>query len=73
MPDEVFLQRIFSGEVRSIGRAITLVENGADDAGELMKAVFPKTGRATIIGITGAPGAGKSSLVETRTPLQRQG
>ena len=64
MPDEVFLQKIFNGDVRSIGRAITQVENGADDAGELMKAVFSQTGRATIIGITGAPGAGKSSLVD---------
>src|SRR4029450_9924694 len=64
MPDEVFLQKIFNGDVRSIGRAITQVENGADDAGELMKAVFSKTGGATIIGITGAPGAGKSSLVD---------
>ena len=64
MPDEVFLQKIHNGDVRSIGRAITIVENGAEDAGDLMKAVFSKTGGATIIGITGAPGAGKSSLVD---------
>jgi len=64
MPDEVFLQKILDGDVRSIGRAITLVENGTDDAGALMKAIFPRTGNAAIIGITGAPGAGKSSLVD---------
>ncbi len=49
---------------RAIARAITLVENGGDGAAELMKVVFPKTGRATVIGITGSPGAGKSSLVD---------
>ena len=64
MPDKDFLQKVFNGEVRSVGRAITLVENGADDAAELMKAVFPKTGKATVVGITGAPGAGKSTLVD---------
>lgn len=47
-----------------MARAITTVERGGSDAGELMRAVFPKTGKAMIIGITGAPGAGKSSLVD---------
>jgi LAO/AO transport system kinase len=64
MPDNDFLNKLFIGDPRFIARAITLVENGSDDAAELMKAVFPKTGKATIIGITGAPGAGKSSLVD---------
>ncbi len=59
-----FTEKIFNGDPRSVARAITKVENGADDAGELMKAVFPRTGNALIIGITGAPGAGKSSLVD---------
>ncbi|MBA3601070.1 MAG: methylmalonyl Co-A mutase-associated GTPase MeaB, partial [Acidobacteria bacterium] len=44
--------------------AITKIENGADGAAEIMKAVFPKTGNAIVIGITGSPGAGKSSLVD---------
>jgi GTPase len=64
MPDKVFLQKILDSDVRSIGRAITLVENASDDAGKLMKAIFPRTGNATIVGITGAPGAGKSTLVD---------
>ena len=55
---------LVQGNPRSIARAITLVENGGGQAAELMKNVFPKTGNATIIGITGAPGAGKSSLVD---------
>src|SRR5262245_2098499 len=63
MRESDFLHKLFDGDSRSVARAITLVENGSDEAAELMKAVFPKTGRATIVGITGAPGAGKSSLV----------
>ena len=58
------LKKLFSGDTRSIARAITKIENGTSGAAELMKAVFPKTGGATVIGITGAPGAGKSSLVD---------
>ena len=60
----VNLEKLFSGDPRSVARAITLVENGSGKAAELMKAVFPKTGRAQVIGVTGAPGAGKSSLVD---------
>ena len=58
------LEKLFAGEARAIARAITKVENGADDAADIMKAVFPKTGNAVVIGITGSPGAGKSSLVD---------
>ena len=57
-------EKLFAGETRAVARAITKVENGADGAAALMKAVFPKTGNALIIGITGSPGAGKSSLVD---------
>lgn len=62
IPD--LIDKIFNGEPRAIARAITLVENSDEGASELMKAVFPRTGNAVIIGITGAPGAGKSSLVD---------
>ena len=58
------VEKLLAGETRAVARSITAVENGADDAAELMKAVFPNTGKALIIGITGAPGAGKSSLVD---------
>ncbi|MCU1289554.1 MAG: transport system ATPase [Acidobacteria bacterium] len=58
------IEKLFNGEPRAIARAITKIENGADDAAEIMKAVFPRTGNALIIGITGSPGAGKSSLVD---------
>lgn len=57
-------ERLLSGETRAVARAITKVENGASDAADLMKEIFPQTGNAVVIGITGAPGAGKSSLVD---------
>src|SRR5215210_1495325 len=58
------ISKVLAGEPRSIARAITLVENGGQGAADLMKAIFPKTGKAMVIGITGSPGAGKSSLVD---------
>lgn len=58
------VEKLLAGEPRAVARAITKVENGAREAADLMKAVFPQTGRALVIGITGAPGAGKSSLVD---------
>lgn len=61
---DINLEKLFSGDTRTVARAITRIENGSAGASELMKAVFPKTGSAVIIGITGAPGAGKSSLVD---------
>ena len=64
MPNSELLEKLFAGEPRAVARAITKVENGTDSAAEIMKAVFPKTGNALIIGITGSPGAGKSSLVD---------
>ena len=47
---------------RSIARGISLVENGAPESLELLKGIFPKTGIAYRIGITGPPGAGKSTI-----------
>ncbi|MGI8786185.1 MAG: methylmalonyl Co-A mutase-associated GTPase MeaB [Pyrinomonadaceae bacterium] len=64
MNSENLLEKLFAGDARSVARAITKVENGADGATEIMKAVFPKTGKALVVGITGSPGAGKSSLVD---------
>lgn len=58
------IEKLFEGNPRAVARAISKVEDGTKDSGELMKAVFPKTGNALIIGITGSPGAGKSSLVD---------
>lgn len=64
MPNSELIEKLLSGDVRSIARAITRVENGGEAAADIMKAVYPMTGKALIIGITGSPGAGKSSLVD---------
>src|SRR4029079_3091190 len=64
MQDTEFVERLLSGDPRSIARAITLIENGGEGSAALMKAVYQKTGQAQVIGITGSPGAGKSSLVD---------
>ncbi len=58
------VERLRSGDPRALARAITVVENRAPEANELLKALFPHTGRAQIIGLTGSPGAGKSTLVD---------
>src|SRR5882762_2492846 len=58
------VERLRSGDVRALARAISLVENDAPEAGEALSACFPFTGNALRIGITGSPGAGKSTLVD---------
>jgi LAO/AO transport system kinase len=58
------VKRVTSGDARALARAITLVENRAPESSELLKALFPRTGRAKVIGLTGSPGAGKSTLVD---------
>ena len=59
-----FVERIRSGDVRALARAITVIENDSAHASQLMKALFPHSGKATVIGLTGSPGAGKSTLVD---------
>jgi LAO/AO transport system kinase len=58
------LDSLRNGDARALARAISIVENRAAGWSELLKAIFPQTGRAQIIGLTGAPGAGKSTLVD---------
>src|SRR6202165_5641680 len=59
-----WVERIRSGEVRALARAISVIEDNAPEAVELLKALFPFSGKARVIGLTGAPGAGKSTLVD---------
>lgn len=61
---EISLEKLLAGDARTVARAITRIENGVEGSADLMKAVFPRTGNAVVIGITGSPGAGKSSLVD---------
>ncbi|NNF00177.1 MAG: methylmalonyl Co-A mutase-associated GTPase MeaB [Pyrinomonadaceae bacterium] len=65
------IEKLLQGDTRAVARGISWVEDGSANADKLMRAVFPKTGKATIIGITGSPGAGKSSLVDKLATLYR--
>jgi LAO/AO transport system kinase len=58
------LERLRSGDVRALARAVSLVEDGAPDAAELLAACGDQAKRALRIGVTGPPGAGKSTLVD---------
>ena len=58
------VDQLRSGDTRALARAISTVENRAPGWPELLKALFPHTGKALILGLTGAPGSGKSTLVD---------
>jgi LAO/AO transport system kinase len=58
------VDRMRNGDVRALARAVSLVENAAPEAAEMLSACFPYTGKAIRVGLTGTPGAGKSTLVD---------
>ena len=57
-------QRVIAGDPRAIARAISLIEDEDPGGADLMRAIFGRTGRAYLVGVTGPPGAGKSTLVD---------
>ena len=61
---QAWIGQLRSGDTRALSRAISTVENRAPGWSDLLKALFPHSGKARILGLTGAPGAGKSTLVD---------
>ncbi|MBZ0272806.1 methylmalonyl Co-A mutase-associated GTPase MeaB [bacterium] len=62
-----YAKRVLAGDRRALARLITLVESRATDVPSVMAEIYPATGRAVILGFTGPPGAGKSTLVDKVT------
>jgi LAO/AO transport system kinase len=65
-------QRLMSGDRRALARAISLVEDDDPEGWALVREVYPHTGRAAIVGFTGPPGVGKSTLLAALTKLERE-
>jgi LAO/AO transport system kinase len=65
-------QRLLDGDRRALARAITLVEDDRPEGWELVREVYPHTGKAAVYGFTGPPGAGKSTLIGALTKARRE-
>src|SRR5229473_1094718 len=61
---DTWVEQILAGDIRAISRAITAIENHHPEAEEILRRVFPHTGKGYLAGITGTPGTGKSTLVD---------
>ncbi len=72
MADPTLAERLLRGDKRALARAITLVESDDPAGWELVRSVFPHTGSAAVVGLTGAPGSGKSTLIGALTKLRRE-
>lgn len=66
-----WVEQVRAGDVRAVSRAMTEIENRTGDAENLMRQLFPHTGNSYCIGITGAPGTGKSTLVDRMAAYYR--
>jgi LAO/AO transport system kinase len=61
---DTWVEQVLAGDIRAISRAITAIENHHPEAEEILRRVFPHSGKGYLAGITGAPGTGKSTLVD---------
>jgi LAO/AO transport system kinase len=64
MTPPTLAERVLAGDPRGIARAISIIEDEDPSAADLIRAIFERTGRAYLVGVTGPPGAGKSTLVD---------
>jgi LAO/AO transport system kinase len=72
MSDVSLAQRLLAGDRRALARAISLVEDDRPEGWQLVKEVYPHTGSAAVVGFTGPPGVGKSTLIGAVTRAQRE-
>jgi LAO/AO transport system kinase len=70
--DRSLADRLLAGDKRALARAISLVEDDDPDGWALVREIYPRTGRAAVIGFTGPPGVGKSTLLGALTRLERE-
>jgi LAO/AO transport system kinase len=72
MNEKSLAQRLLDGDRRALARAITLVEDDRPEGWELVREVYPHTGKAEVVGFTGPPGVGKSTLIGALTKARRE-
>jgi LAO/AO transport system kinase len=72
MADPSLAQRLLAGDRRALARAISLVEDDRPEGWELVREVYPHTGKAAVYGFTGPPGVGKSTLIGALTKARRE-
>jgi LAO/AO transport system kinase len=72
MAEPTLAQRLLDGDRRALARAITLVEDNRPEGWELVREVYPHTGHAEVVGFTGPPGVGKSTLIGALTKARRE-
>jgi LAO/AO transport system kinase len=71
-PEQTLAERLLAGDRRALAKAITLVENDDPAGWAIVREVYPRTGRAAVLGFTGPPGVGKSTLLAALTTLERE-